>query len=87
MNPPLVFKPFSELKETFCREEYAGGVYFQKLISITQESEDKIEVKIMNDSSLGANGTAIGLSPKQVIVLRDLLALIQITENKTVASK
>jgi ATP-dependent 26S proteasome regulatory subunit len=78
---PLLFVPFEPIEEAFCREEYPGGVYFQKIIRVSLEKDSVIEVKIMNDSSLGSNGTAISLNPKQLIVLRDLLAQVEIMEN------
>ena len=80
MKTPLLFKPFKKIEETFCRENLPGA-YFQKLISIEQTEPAKIEVKVMNDTSYGRSGTSLSLDPKQVIVLRDLLAQIQVVEN------
>ena len=80
MKTPLLFKPFKKLEEKFCRENLPGA-YFQKLISIEQTEPAKIEIKVMNDTSYGCSGTSLSLNPKQVIVLRDLLAQIRVVEN------
>jgi len=81
---PLLFKPFKKLKETFCREEvpFTNGCFFQQAISVALDSfSGELEVKFLDESSFGSSGISIRLKPKQLIVLRDILAQIEIIEN------
>jgi hypothetical protein len=80
-HEPLLFKPFKELKETFSRDEYPGGCFFQKAISVSPVIASEIDIRFADETNRGSSGNVVRLTPKQVIVLKDLLSQIEVDQN------
>lgn len=85
---PLVFKPFKTIRETFCRNDFPAGQYVQKAIEINPIAPWLVTVSFADERGTGIGGTnqssnsiTVRLSPKEIIVLKDLLAKLEITEN------